>query len=144
MYEVLLNTISLSKTFLTWLEVYWHYCVVSMQRNGRSFIRTSFRRHHVQCVLYEVIHAFWGVLHTFCIRRSDRNSTKMKTIRTRLFAEFSTHNLSGFARKLTLKKYLAPQDSPSIWRWICVDPWPPLGGTEFTLTTALEDDYCCL
>jgi hypothetical protein len=41
------------------------------------------------------------------------NSTKMKTISTQVFDEFTAHNLSGFARKSTMKKYLAPQDSPS-------------------------------
>jgi hypothetical protein len=33
------------------------------------------------------------------------------------------HNLSGFARKSTVKKYLAPQDSPSIQHRIRIDPW---------------------
>jgi methyltransferase-like protein len=45
------------------------------------------------------------------------NSTKIKTISTQVFGEFTTHNLSGFARKSTVKKYLA-QDSPSIRRQI--------------------------
>jgi hypothetical protein len=36
----------------------------------------------------------------------------MKTIKTQVFDEFTVHNLSGLARKSTVKKYLAPQDSP--------------------------------
>jgi hypothetical protein len=52
-----------------------------------------------------------------------RNSTKMKTISTQVFDEFTAHNLRGFPRKSTVKKYLAPdQDSPSIQRRIRVDP----------------------
>jgi hypothetical protein len=37
----------------------------------------------------------------------------MKTINTQVFDEFPVHNLSGFARKSTVKKYLAPQESTS-------------------------------
>jgi hypothetical protein len=60
----------------------------------------------------------------------------MKIISTQVFDEFAAHNLSGFTRKSMVKKYLAPQDSPSIQRRIRVDPWPE-GGTEFTLTVVL-------
>jgi hypothetical protein len=44
----------------------------------------------------------------------------MKNISTQVFDEFTAHNLSEFARKSTVKKYLAPQDSPSIRRRIRV------------------------
>jgi hypothetical protein len=37
----------------------------------------------------------------------------MKTISTQVFDEFTSHNLSGFIRKSTVKKYFAPQDSTS-------------------------------
>jgi hypothetical protein len=37
----------------------------------------------------------------------------MKTISTQLFDEFTSHNLSGFAWKSTVKKYFAPQFSTS-------------------------------
>jgi hypothetical protein len=94
---------------------------------------------HQLCEVIRALH-IWGGLHrpTFCIQRADnryldRNSTKMKTISiprystgsrqefdknennqyTQVFDEFMANNLSGFARKSTVKKYLAPHDSPS-------------------------------
>jgi hypothetical protein len=49
------------------------------------------------------------------------NSTKMKTISTQVFDEFMVHNLSGFARKSTVKEYFVPQDSTSVRHRIRVD-----------------------
>jgi hypothetical protein len=57
----------------------------------------------------------------------------MKTISTQVFDDFTAHNLSGFARKLTVKKYLAPQDSTSNSRRLLTRR-----GTEFRLTAALH------
>jgi hypothetical protein len=58
----------------------------------------------------------------------------MKTISThQVFDEFTLHNLSGFARKSTVKKYFALK----IRRRIRVDPWP--GGYRVHVDRCIND-----
>jgi hypothetical protein len=98
----------------------WHGYQLPINHQHTSYIKLS-----VHCAFEE---GFVGLRFVFDAQL-DRKSTKMKTISTQVFDELTVCNLSGFARKSTVKKYLAPRDSTSnsrrpLTRGVQSSHWP--------------------
>jgi hypothetical protein len=96
---------------------FFHYFLgeKSLKTGEISNHATSFIVYNV-CYMKLSVHFEECFVHFVFDMLTTDNSTKIKTISTQVFDKFMMHNLSGFARKSTGKKYLAPRDSPSIRR----------------------------